>query len=251
MNCSMPGFPVHHPLLELAQTHVHWVSDAIQPSQPLSFPCPLPSIFPNNRVFSSESVLHIRWPQDWSFSISPSTEYSGLISFRLTGLISLHQMGRHWWLEKIGLGQVGRALLIKALIQLSDDRWGCLAWSDPALRSMVGLMMASEKGYTKGDLAGLLLPVPPSLWWALRTRISSGDAPALASFGSVSCGVTAPFLWVLVCPGFCLWPPRLESLFPPILWQSYNNIPLAFTVRSEEIPSPFARSPDWEVWCQA
>ena len=87
MDCSTPGFPVLHPLLELAQTHVHWVSDAIQ-SQPLSSPSPPPSIFPSSRVFSNESVLHIRWPKYWCFSlsISPSNEYSGLISFRIDWL---------------------------------------------------------------------------------------------------------------------------------------------------------------------
>ena len=85
MDCSMPGFPVHHQLLELTQIHVHQVSDAIQASHLLSFPSPLPSIFPSIRVFSSESVLCIRWPKYWSFSfsISPSNEYSELISFRI------------------------------------------------------------------------------------------------------------------------------------------------------------------------
>ena len=85
MDCSMPGLPVHHQLLEFTQTHIHWVSDAIQPSHPLSSFLLLPSIFPSNRVFSNESVLHIRWLGYWSssFSISPSKEYSGLISFRM------------------------------------------------------------------------------------------------------------------------------------------------------------------------
>ena len=86
MDCSTPGFPVHCQLLELAQTHVHRVSDAIQPShRPLLLP---PSILPCIRVFSNESVLHIRWPKCWrfSFSISPSNEYSGLISFRMDWL---------------------------------------------------------------------------------------------------------------------------------------------------------------------
>ena len=62
MDCSTPGFPVHHQLPKLTQTHVHRVDDAIQPSQPLSSP-PLPSIFPSIRVFSKESVLCIRWPK--------------------------------------------------------------------------------------------------------------------------------------------------------------------------------------------
>ena len=86
MDCSMPGFPVHHQLPELAQTHVHPVGDAIQPSPPLLLP---PSVFPSIRVFSNESVLLlIMWPEYWSFSfsISPSNAYSGLISFRLDQL---------------------------------------------------------------------------------------------------------------------------------------------------------------------
>ena len=80
------GFPVLHYLPEFAQTRIHWVGDAIQPSL-LCFPFLfLSSIFPSIRVFSNESALCIRWPKYWSFSfsISPSNEYSGL-----TGLISL------------------------------------------------------------------------------------------------------------------------------------------------------------------
>ena len=88
MDCSTPGFSVHHQPLELAQTHVHWVNDAIQPSHPLSFPSPPTFIFPSIRDFSNESVFHIRWPKYWSFSfsISLSNEYSGLISFRMDWL---------------------------------------------------------------------------------------------------------------------------------------------------------------------
>ena len=95
MDCSMPGFPVHHQLLELAQTHVHWVSNAIQPSHSLSSPFLLPSVFPSIRLFSKESVLCIMWPKDWSFSfsISSSNEYSGLISFRMDWLDLLAVQG--------------------------------------------------------------------------------------------------------------------------------------------------------------
>ena len=85
MDCSMPGLPVLHQLPEFTQTHVHRVSDTIQPSHPLSPLLLPPSIFLSIRVFSNESVLRIRWPNYWSFSfsISPSNEYSGLISFRM------------------------------------------------------------------------------------------------------------------------------------------------------------------------
>ena len=82
---GMPGFPVFYHLPELTQTHTHWVGDAIQPSHPLSPPFPLALNLFWLRVFSSESALHMRWPKYWSFSfsISPSNESSGLISFRI------------------------------------------------------------------------------------------------------------------------------------------------------------------------
>ena len=75
----------HPSLLEFAQTHVHWVGDAIQPSHPLSSLLLPPSVLPSTRIFSRESTLHIRWPKykSFSFSISLSNEYSGLISFRI------------------------------------------------------------------------------------------------------------------------------------------------------------------------
>ena len=89
MDCSTPGFPVHHQIPELAQTHVHRVGDVIQPSHPLSSPSLPPS------VFLSEFVLCIQWPKYWSFSfsISPSNEYSGLISFRMDWLDLLAVQG--------------------------------------------------------------------------------------------------------------------------------------------------------------
>ena len=85
MNHSTPGLPVHHQLPKSTQTYVHRVSDAIQPSHPLSSLLLLPSIFPSIRIFSNELALHIRWPKYWSFSfsISPSDKYSGFISFRI------------------------------------------------------------------------------------------------------------------------------------------------------------------------
>ena len=91
MDRSMPGFPVHHQLPESTQTHVHRVS--CHPT--ISTLLLLPSIFPSITVFSNESVLRIRRPKHWSFSlsISPSNEYSGLISFRMDWLISMHSKG--------------------------------------------------------------------------------------------------------------------------------------------------------------
>ena len=85
MDCRKPGLPVYHQLPQLTQTHVHWVSDASNHlilCHPLLLP---PSVFSRIRVFSNRSVLHIRWPKDWSFSFcfSPSNEYPALISFRM------------------------------------------------------------------------------------------------------------------------------------------------------------------------
>ena len=95
MNRSTPGLPVHHQLLEFTQTHVHRVSDAIQPSHPLSSPSP-PAPNPSQHLsLSSESTLHMRWPKYWSFSFSiiPSKETPGLISFRMDWLDLLAVQG--------------------------------------------------------------------------------------------------------------------------------------------------------------
>ena len=94
MDWSTPGLPVHHQLLEFTQTHVHWAGDSIQPAH-LCCPLPPPSIFPSIRVFSKESAFYIRWPKYWSlsFSISPSNEYPGLISFRMDWLDLLASKG--------------------------------------------------------------------------------------------------------------------------------------------------------------
>ena len=93
MDCSTPGLPVHHQLLEFTQTHVR-----LMPSNHLILCCPflfLPSIFPRIRVFSNESAVHIRWSKYWHFSsnISPSNEHSGLISFRMDWLNLLAVQG--------------------------------------------------------------------------------------------------------------------------------------------------------------
>ena len=95
MNCSRPGLPVHHQLPESTQT---MSIESVMLSNHLILCCPLllmPSIFPSIKVFSSESALHIMWPKYWTFSfnISPSNEYSGLISFRMDWLDLLAVQG--------------------------------------------------------------------------------------------------------------------------------------------------------------
>ena len=121
MNCSTPGLPVYHQLPEFTQTHVHRVSDAIQPSHPLSSPSP-PSIPPSIRVFSSESTLRMRWPKYWSFSfsISPSNEHPGLISFRMGWLDLLAVQGT---LKSLLQHHSSKALILRCsaffIVQLS------------------------------------------------------------------------------------------------------------------------------------
>ena len=84
MKHSTPGLPVHHQLLEFTQTHVHWVGDSIQPSHPLSFPSPSAFLSQHQGLFKWISSLHqVAKILEFSFSISPSNEYSGLISFRM------------------------------------------------------------------------------------------------------------------------------------------------------------------------
>ena len=95
MNHSTPGLPAHHQLPEFTQTHVHRVGDAIQSSHPLLSLSPPAPVSPSIRVFSNESTLCKRWPKYWSFSfsISPSIEHPGLISFRVDWLDLLAVQG--------------------------------------------------------------------------------------------------------------------------------------------------------------
>ena len=95
MDCSTPGLPVRHQLPEFIQTHVLWAGDAIKPSHSLSSHS-LPTFnLSQLRVFSNKSALRMRWPKYWSlgFSINPSNEYSGLISFRMNWLDLLAVQG--------------------------------------------------------------------------------------------------------------------------------------------------------------
>ena len=107
MDYSMPGFPVHHQLPELIQTHVHRVGDAIQPSHPLSSPSPPALNLSQHQSLSSESAVCIRWPKSWSFSfsISPSSEYLGLISLRID------------WFDLLAVQETLKSLLLVYIVQ--------------------------------------------------------------------------------------------------------------------------------------
>ena len=117
MGCSIPAFPVLHYFSEFAQTHVHWISDAIQlyhPRHPLLF---LLSIFPSITIFSNELALCFRSPKHWTFSLSPSNEYSGLISFTID------------WFDLLAFRGT-----LKSLLQHHDSKTSIL-WHQPSLWS--------------------------------------------------------------------------------------------------------------------
>ena len=122
MDCSAPGLPVHHQLPEYTQTHVCWVGDAIQPSHPVIPFSSYLQFFPSIRLFSNESALRIRWPKYWrlSFSISPSNEYSGLISFRMD------------WLDLLGVQGT-----LKSLLQHHSPKASVLWRSVPVSRPLL------------------------------------------------------------------------------------------------------------------
>ena len=142
MDCSMPGFPVPHHLPEFAQGHFHWVDDAIQSS-------PLPSVFSSIRDFFNEPILCIRWPKYWSFSfkISSSNKYSGLISFKIDWFDLLAVQGtlksllQHYslkasilWHSAFFMAQISH-LLEKAMATHSST----LAWKPPRMEEPGGL----------------------------------------------------------------------------------------------------------------
>ena len=126
---STPGLPVHHQLLEFTQTHIHRVSDAIQPSHPLWSPSPPAPIPPSIRVFSNESALRMRWPKSWSFSFSiiPSKEIpfqetqprrgknkSELQGLTLSSLVRACGMRRGVW---------GRASILSVMPNVAPDTY--------------------------------------------------------------------------------------------------------------------------------
>ena len=122
MDGSMSGLHIPHHLPEFAQVHVHYIGDAVQPSHPLT-----PSIFPSIRDFSNKSSVLIRWPQYWRFSISPSSEYSGLISFKIDWFDFLAVQGtcrsllQHHQLE--GINSLSFCLLYSPAVTAICDHW--------------------------------------------------------------------------------------------------------------------------------
>lgn len=139
---------------------------------------------------------------------------------------------------------------------IASPPWSCfgLSQSNPwVMGSWSGYWWPSRGFTSRGTFWDCCCLFPASCRELLLTHTCTGDPPTLAgSFASVSCVgawgvvVTAAFLWVLVHTRFCLWPSRLESPFPPVLWKSCNQIPLAFKVRFPGDSSPSVGSPGWK-----
>ena len=155
MDCSTLGFLVLHYVPEFAQTYVHWVNDAIQPSHPLSSPSPPALNFPSIRVFSNESTLLMSWPKYWSFSfsISPSSECSGLISFRI-----------EWFGFLVVQGILKMDILSKLQVWNEELMW----WN--VRRSNQSILKEISPGYS---LEGLMLKLKLQYFGHLMQRVDS------------------------------------------------------------------------------
>ena len=202
---------------EFTQTHVHWVGDAIQPSHPLSSPFPTALNLSQLRIFSNESVLHIRWPKYWSvsFSISLSNEYSGLISFRIADWISLQSKGFSRVFSNI---TVQKHQFFSAQLSLyAQQIFNLIFFWWTGLCSLSVVDLRPNYGGGNDDNYNLLLKVPwvhcctQCPWPCSRPLLihASTRDPWTGKSGWVSSGVTALFSWVLVCTVFCLCPPRV------------------------------------------
>ena len=169
----MPSLPVHHQLLEFTQTHVHRVGDVIQPSHPLSSPSP-PAPNPSVTVFSNESTVCMRWPKYWSFSfsISPSSEHPGLISFRVDWLDLFAVQGT---LKSLFQHHSSKASILRCsaffTVQLSHPYMATGKTIALTRRTFVGKVMSllfnmlSRYGMLKlASLIAQLVKNPPAMW---------------------------------------------------------------------------------------
>ena len=207
----MPGFLVHHQLLELVQTHVHQVNDAIQPSHlVIPFYSCLPS-FPASGSFSKESVLHIRWSKYWSFSfsISPSNEYSGLISFRTDWFDLLAIQGTLKSFPTPQFKSIHSSLLnihYSPILTSIHDYWrnhqfssvaqSCLTLCNPMNRSTPGLPVHHQlPGFTQTHVHRVRDAIQPS---------HPGSSPSLFSSLLAQNRSSAPALPFLHCEYFQL-----------------------------------------------
>ena len=132
MDFSMPFFPIHHQFLKLAHTHVHWVSDAIQPSHSLLSPSTPAFNLSQHQSLFQRVVLHIRLPKYWSFScrVSPSNKYSGLISFRIDWFDLLVVQDSSPAPQFKSINSLTLSLLYGPTLTSIHDSWKCMSSFD-------------------------------------------------------------------------------------------------------------------------
>ena len=213
----MTDFPDLHCLWEFAQTHVHWVSDALQPSHPLCTLLLPPSIFPSIRVFSNESGLCIRRPKYWRVIISPSNEYSGLISFRIDWFYLL---------------TVQRAF--KSLLQYHNSKASSL-WC-----SAIFMVQLSHPYMTTGKTIALtirtLVQKVMSLLFNMQSRFVTAFLPRSKHLLT---------LW-LQSPSAVIWEPHCSSLTPSVPAPLVSLLFLEHPFHSHRAFA-FAASSDWNA----
>ena len=206
MDCSTPGFPVHHQLPEFTQTHAYWVGDANQPSQPLSSPSsPALNLSQHQGADeSNESALCIRWPKYWSFSfnISPSNEYPGLISFRMDWL---DLPAVQWTLKSLLQNYSSKASKKSIFIYLLT--FGCAG----LLLLPAGFLYLLWAGQGMVRSGWQLFVTVFSLWQLLLLQ-STGSR--LVGFSSCA--------WPSSCPLACGIFPDQESNPFPLHWQAVS-----------------------------
>ena len=226
-------------------------------------PLPFLNLVEHLQIHSSHTVE--AWLGEfWALFASVWDECNCVVVWTFFGIVFLWDWnenwpfpGRDWWWGKLGLSMAGWALLSEALIQLSADGWGCtplqlfaLRWPSPGIYRLVNGEL--QEGLCQGgpswlDADAASAPIP--VGEPLPALAPSGDPPTLAgSFGSVACGVTAPFLWVLVHTGFWLCLQKCSLCFPqccgiPVIKFHWPSRP-----DSLGISSPFVRSLGWEAW---
>ena len=209
---------------EFTQTHVHWVGDAIQPSHPLSSPFPTALNLSQLRIFSNESVLHIRWPKYWSvsFSISLSNEYSGLISFRIADWISLQSKGFSRVFSNI---TVQKHQFFSAQLSLyAQQIFNLIFFWWTGLCSLSVVDLRPNYGGGNDDNYNLLQNVPGRLChcWPMPPTDTPGHSQASLGQSLVGSLLLSPGSWC--ARGFVCALQESVSPVPCKFWQLYGGV---------------------------
>ena len=198
-NCSTPGFSVLHYFPELAQTHVHWVSEAIQPSCPLSSPSPPAFNLSQHQGLFNESTLHIRWPKYWNFSIRTSNGYLGLISFRIDWFDLLAVQGTlksllNTTVWKFKYEQILLVCGWKSLFYIMALHLYCSPEHTSETWTRKDCFLFNPLELKQKDLQTTISCQSPLLWLGSVSRATMCGS-SMAAFWCVSCSLMSDSLW--------------------------------------------------------